>query len=162
MADRELPKGVYFKHGAYYLVKNNKWTRLGKTLDADTLAILNGDVPKNLVKSYLTGKIASMRSGAKRRGLCFEITADDLESLIERQEFQCAITGIRFDMKRYPDLRIPPYAPSVDRINHKIGYTRENIQIVCSAVNVARSNLPDEIFMHIMVAGGIRLASRLD
>lgn len=29
---KHLPPGVYYKHGAYYLVKNNKWTRLGKTL----------------------------------------------------------------------------------------------------------------------------------
>ena len=29
-AKRELPPCVYLKHGAYYLVRDNKWTRLGK------------------------------------------------------------------------------------------------------------------------------------
>lgn len=30
--DRHLPPGVYFQHGAYYLVKNNVWEPLGKDL----------------------------------------------------------------------------------------------------------------------------------
>lgn len=29
-AKRDLPPCVYLKHGAYYLVRDNKWTRLGK------------------------------------------------------------------------------------------------------------------------------------
>ncbi len=33
--DRHLPKCVYHRHGAYWLVKNGKWTRLGKTLPRD-------------------------------------------------------------------------------------------------------------------------------
>jgi len=34
MKDKRLPKCVYFSHGAYYLVKKNKWMRLGKDLPA--------------------------------------------------------------------------------------------------------------------------------
>ena len=30
--DRNLPAGMYLKHGAYYLVRRNKWTRLGTDL----------------------------------------------------------------------------------------------------------------------------------
>lgn len=29
---RALPRSMYFKHGAYYLVRQNKWTRLSKNL----------------------------------------------------------------------------------------------------------------------------------
>lgn len=30
--NKELPRCVYLRHGAYYFVRNGKWTRLGKTL----------------------------------------------------------------------------------------------------------------------------------
>jgi len=30
--DKHLPRGVYFRHGAYYHVKGGRWTRIGKTL----------------------------------------------------------------------------------------------------------------------------------
>ena len=39
MNSATLPKGVYFKHGAYYRVKNNKWVRLGKTVDSALLKL---------------------------------------------------------------------------------------------------------------------------
>src|SRR5688572_8770266 len=32
--DRHLPPCIYRKHGAYWLVKNNRWTRLGTDLPA--------------------------------------------------------------------------------------------------------------------------------
>jgi hypothetical protein len=35
--DRHLPSCVYFRHGAYWLVKKGKWTRLSADL-ADALA----------------------------------------------------------------------------------------------------------------------------
>ena len=30
--DKHLPRGVYFRHGAYYHVRGGKWTRIGKGL----------------------------------------------------------------------------------------------------------------------------------
>jgi integrase len=36
--DRQLPAGMYLKHGAYWLVRRNKWTRLGTDLGASLRA----------------------------------------------------------------------------------------------------------------------------
>ena len=52
--DRHLPACVYRKHGAYWLVKAGKWTRLGKELD-DALAAYARimETPKDSVAHWL-------------------------------------------------------------------------------------------------------------
>ena len=54
----------------------------------------------------------------------------------DRQEGRCAITGIPMT-HRWGDN--PPYTNvSVDRIDSNIGYVRENVQLVCKAVNLMK------------------------
>lgn len=39
-----------------------------------------------------------------------------------------------------------PFAPSIDRIESKKGYTSDNIQIVCQIVNRAKNEYSQEMF----------------
>ncbi|TGV06372.1 integrase [Alcaligenaceae bacterium 429] len=53
--NRHLPACVYLKHGAYYYVKNNKWTRLGDNLhDALVAHARIVAIPKEGVASLIT------------------------------------------------------------------------------------------------------------
>jgi len=53
--NRHLPACVYLKHGAYYYVKNNKWTRLGDNLhDALVAHARIVAVPKDGMESLIT------------------------------------------------------------------------------------------------------------
>lgn len=59
----------------------------------------------------------------------------------------CPITGFRFDLsaryRRTSDKSRSPYAPSLDRIDGKGGYTDDNVRVVCSQVNIMRGELSD-------------------
>lgn len=57
-AGRHLPPCVYFKHGAYWLVKKGKWTRLGEGLAealaayAETIETPRGSMPELIERVY--------------------------------------------------------------------------------------------------------------
>jgi hypothetical protein len=157
----EIPKGVYLKNNSYYLVFKNKWYNLGKTIDMSEIARIKCEDNEGTFTGHLTKKFPAIKSGAKQRGLSFSITLDDIIKCAKRQGWRCAITRIPFTLKRRECLRILPYSPSVDRIDHMVGYEKENIRIVCASINIARSNLPDDIFLDLVVNAGINMASQL-
>jgi hypothetical protein len=70
----------------------------------------------------------------------FFITLKDLEELMILQEGKCALTGILFNKD------IPP---SLDRIDSKLGYTKDNIQLIQIKVNVMKSNLEQNDFIFL-------------
>jgi hypothetical protein len=45
-----------------------------------------------------------------------------------------------------------PFAPSIDRINPSIGYTKDNIRLVCASVNFALNEFGEDIFRKICKA----------
>jgi hypothetical protein len=44
-----------------------------------------------------------------------------------------------------------PYAPSIDRINCEKGYTRDNVRIVISAINMILSDWGAEVMEHVAI-----------
>lgn len=74
----------------------------------------------------------SLRSGAKKRGLTFNLTKEHLWTLFLRQDSRCALTG-------YPlSLHIRDRqngTASVDRINSDMGYEMGNVQWVHKDIN---------------------------
>ena len=46
------------------------------------------------------------------------------------------MTGFKFNLMRFPDALVKhPYAPSIDRVLCRGGYTQDNVRLVCVAVN---------------------------
>jgi len=77
---------------------------------------------------------AKIRATAK--SMEFELSAVWCREALKKQAFKCAVTNIDFDHKPSKRTNLNPYSPSLDRINTKIGYTKENTRIVLYAVNV--------------------------
>lgn len=71
-----------------------------------------------------------------------------LESLIERQEKRCNLTGIPFQL-RSPDSD-HELMPSPDRIDSNGHYEAGNIQIVCRFINVWKSDTDNETFKRLL------------
>lgn len=71
-----------------------------------------------------------------------DLTKDDLVNLFKKQEGNCAISGIKMTYVTGKRTGMIPDNISVDRIDSSKGYTRDNIQLVCSIVNIMKSNLP--------------------
>jgi hypothetical protein len=150
-----LPKGVYLKHGAYYVVKRNKWRRLGVTLEdveknygdaviqicgcKDTLA----DITKYVAR--LHAKTRNNATGKARRVKEFALTQKDILEMLISQDYRCAVTGLVLSLE-HDAAGGMPYSPSIDRIDSGIGYTRENVRIVCLSVNYAMNKWGTHVF----------------
>lgn len=81
----------------------------------------------------------------------------DTKWVLERIEMQggrCIVSGLPFSYTRgLPTKdRRNPYAPSVDRINCSIGYTKRNCRLVVLAVNIALNLWGDDLFFEVCEA----------
>jgi len=72
-----------------------------------------------------------------------ELTADMLIELWELQGGKCAVTGVPMTHVRGKGYLIMTNV-SVDRIDNTRGYARDNIRLVCRAVNCMKSNMTDD------------------
>ncbi|MAC71796.1 MAG: hypothetical protein CMP84_16540 [Gammaproteobacteria bacterium] len=86
--------------------------------------------------------IKSTQTNAKTRKLVHEITVQDLRDLYIEQAGRCGITGLPMTTesalmsngRKGTNL-------SIDRIDVEVGYTKENLVLVCQAVNLMRQQL---------------------
>lgn len=87
------------------------------------------------VRSFLT----YLRSKAAQRGKGDVLSVDTLELLWHTQGGRCALTG--WDMTMELGRGIVPTNCSLDRIDSARGYEVGNVQLVCRAANIAKSDL---------------------
>jgi hypothetical protein len=91
------------------------------------------------------------RYRARRNGLSSD---DDLVGfagdLFHAQHGRCALTGLPFDLRKVGTGQARrPFAPSLDRIEGDKGYTKDNVRLVCQAVNFALNRFGEDIFYEI-------------
>jgi hypothetical protein len=89
----------------------------------------------------ITKMFLSIKGSARRRNLSFIVLETDIASLITKQDWKCARTGIPFDLVAGKGKR--PFGPTVDRIDNDRGYEPGNIQVVCNMYNTAKMNFTD-------------------
>lgn len=96
------------------------------------------------------GKLhAAVRKNAKPRGIEVFITKDDILEMVTRSEGKCALTGIRFEFTALPGARIRPWIPSIDRIDSRLPYTKENCRLICASVNTALNQFGEGVLRAI-------------
>lgn len=78
--------------------------------------------------------LVDARQRAKKSGLESDLDLDWVTSRIEKG--LCQVTGISFDLS--PSVPARPFTPSLDRINPKLGYMKDNTQVVCWIYNRAK------------------------
>ena len=97
------------------------------------------------VRSY----IAYLKNKAvKRKGAC--ISLDELEEIWKKQEGKCALTG--WDMTMILGKGNINTNASIDRIDSEKGYLKGNIQFVCRAANVFKSNMKEKDLIELCKA----------
>ncbi len=87
--------------------------------------------------------LAGTRNRALKLNVKFELIFDDVYPAIFAGK--CSKTGIPFNLDPHPDHRVHPFAPSLDRINPKKGYVRNNVQVVCWAYNAAKNQWGEDV-----------------
>ena len=78
------------------------------------------------------------RKNANKRGIPFEISTAEFQSLVDLSCGNCMVSNIPFEFDRVEDSwHKNPWRPSIDRITSAEGYTLGNCRLVCVAANVA-------------------------
>jgi hypothetical protein len=82
----------------------------------------------------------------------FTLPPNHIEDLWQRQEGCCAVSGISFDNQRFDHALVKhPYAPSLDRIDSRLGYTPENVRLVCTCANFGMGQWGEEVLRRVAV-----------
>lgn len=93
--------------------------------------------------------VIEARKRASAKGLECTITSDDVARCYIRSGMRCALTSCSFTTDKAEGAHKAPFAPSIDRIDCRKGYTPDNIRLVCVAVNYALGEWGEEIFARI-------------
>lgn len=108
--------------------------------------------PKNSYKTTFNGRIKALLDGAKRHSKTRghpppEVTLEDLFELWKEQKGLCAYTGWEMNTTTGS-----PYVASLERKDSAIGYTKDNVLLVCWAVNDAKGRLSHHKFIQMCCA----------
>lgn len=104
---------------------------------------------KVMRRSTLMGRALTMYDNAKRRARVFDVDFDlTREWIADRLLGRCPLTGRSFELKVGGNgVRNNPYAPSLDRIDPKKGYTMDNVRVITTQANVARNQWGDDLLV---------------
>jgi 5-methylcytosine-specific restriction endonuclease McrA len=73
------------------------------------------------------------------------VNVNDLKELWEKQNGTCPYTGIKMILPKSTNDKIHSLKKaSLDRIDSSLGYTKDNIEFVCMAINYAKNNRSSE------------------
>lgn len=88
--------------------------------------------------------------GAETRGIHWDLSIDDVADVYDQQGRECALTGW---LLVFPSVGHPNNTDaSIDRIDSKRGYTKDNIQIVSKKVNMMKQQYSVEDFVFVCKA----------
>lgn len=93
------------------------------------------------------------KNNARRRGIKWGLSKEDVLSLLERSKGLCEVTGIKLNHstpKTKGDKR--PFASSLDRKDSTLGYTKSNCRIVCAAANMAMNQWGDKVLKKMAIS----------
>lgn len=107
------------------------------------------------VKNFLIQKRSDARKRCRQNEkISFNISSDDWIKQYERQNGLCAMTGIKMTWEYSADGNSDfytavkyPYNISPDRIDSNKGYTKDNLQFVCTRVNAMKNNMTIDQFV---------------
>ena len=92
-------------------------------------------------ENLIRAKINGAKSRAKYKNLEFDIDVEYIEKLLIDQNNRCFYSNIEFNNE------IENISVSIDRIDSKKGYTKDNTRLVCSGVNLMKSDFVEEEFL---------------
>lgn len=117
-------------------------------------ATVRGCITKRNMGWDLSRMVSDARKRARKKKIPFELTDHDVREMFFMSKGRCSVSGLPF---RHPEgekirYRKNPYAPSMDRIDNRLGYTPDNVRLVCVAMNLAMHQWGLEFFDELAAA----------
>jgi hypothetical protein len=100
------------------------------------------------------------RFSARARGIPYELTAHDVYRMLRETDFRCSISGIALSTGGATNGlrgRYDPWGASIDRIDGRAGYVRDNVRITCIAANLAMNQFGFDVLLRL-AKGVVRCA----
>lgn len=88
-------------------------------------------------KAWVGRRTGSCVAEDRNKDRFYDIDANFIMELLEEQSKKCVVTGI--DMTHDKTM----WSMSIDRIDNNMGHTRDNIQLICMAANLAKNKHSD-------------------
>jgi hypothetical protein len=98
--------------------------------------------------AIIVSMLSRARGRAKRKGWKFDLNKEFIYSLDEKQNGLCAVCGVPMEWTTHVKnsrenacfSNCPSNRVSLDRLDASKGYTKDNVQLVCAFINLARSS----------------------
>ena len=101
---------------------------------------------KNPFKALLKNLIEKSKYRASKNSMKFDLNISFIEKLWIKQNGKCALSGLEMTYIFGKGKQVNN--ASLDRIDSSKGYIQENVQLVCRAVNVMKSDLSQDEFIN--------------
>lgn len=118
-----------------------------REIGADWAATVDAGMKRN--DSWLRLMRQRCKDRAKLKGIRFTLTVDETAMMALNSDGKCAVTGIPFSWDKPECATMPPFGPSIDRIDPMQGYVAKNCRLVCQSVNMAMSNWGEDVLYRI-------------
>lgn len=140
--------GLYYIHG---MLEGKRVRRSCKTKDFAEAAEKMNDVRNECASGWrpdyddpganwktVAGLLhRKSRASAAERQIPFDLEPIQIFTMMKATDFRCAVSGIRFSRTMVPGRWRDPWAPSIDRIENRHGYTTDNVRVVSLIANTA-------------------------
>lgn len=93
--------------------------------------------------------LRASRKNAARKNVEFNLTKEWIENKLKHMTCEVSKLPLTLNTKTEREFRCNPFNPSIDRIDPKKGYTKDNCQLVCWIYNLAKSDFNHEIVMEL-------------
>ncbi len=147
VCDNKTKHDYYLKHKEEIKNKTHIWYQKNK----HKRKLVNKQYQKT-VKGRLVQLMRQAKNRALKNNLLYDLDIKFLLELWNKQNGKCILTGIDFILERSEIYNSEPFAPSIDKINPKLGYTKDNVRLVCVAINYALNEFGEDIFKQICKA----------
>lgn len=93
----------------------------------------------------------NLKKRAKKLNTPFDLTPEYLVELFESQGRFCLFSGIKLDFESQDPRKFVahPSSPSIDKLDPKLGYVKENVAWCTTKVNLVKTNLTYEEFLRL-------------
>lgn len=104
---------------------------------------------KQMVGNTLKSNLKRAKQRAAKAKMAFDLDYDWVLDRVESIGFKCELTDLPFYCPGGEGMRVNPLAPSLDRIDPKGGYTKDNVRITILAINVMLMDWGTDLFRKI-------------
>jgi hypothetical protein len=117
--------------------------------------LINSKKSLSTLDGFIKKLYKDIKNNALKRPkeISVNITIEDIHDLYKKQNGLCALSGLKMThtviANRIDKHIINNYNISIDRINSDLGYTKNNIQLVCAIINIMKNDLPNDNFIEL-------------